>query len=129
MSATTGKSVSKKKKLSVSSGIMHISTSMNNIIISFTDPEGNVLLQESSGTLGYKGTKKSTSYVANLVASKIGKEAKELGVSSIAIHVKGIGRGKEIALRTIVGLGFEVTEVADKTPLQHNGCTPSKKPR
>ncbi|AGX88771.1 30S ribosomal protein S11 [Mycoplasma parvum] len=119
----------KKKKLSVSSGIMHIHTSINNIIISLTDPEGNVILQESSGTIGYKGTKKATPYVANLVAAKIGKESKELGVSALAIHLKGIGKGKEIALRTIVGLGFEVTEVADKTPLPHNGCTPCKKPR
>ncbi|AFO52098.1 30S ribosomal protein S11 [Candidatus Mycoplasma haematolamae str. Purdue] len=108
---------------------MHIYTTINNTIISLSDQEGNVVLQESAGSIGYKGTKKATPYVANLVASKIGKEAKELGVSSLALHVKGIGRGKEIALRTIVGLGFEITEVAEKTPLPHGGCTPSKKPR
>ncbi|AHC39959.1 30S ribosomal protein S11 [Mycoplasma ovis str. Michigan] len=119
----------KKKKINVSSGIMHIHTSINNTIISFSDLDGNVLLQESAGTIGYKGTKKATPYVANLVATKIGKEAKELGVNTLSIHLKGIGRGKEIALRSIIGLGFEIVELADKTPLPHGGCTPSKKPR
>ncbi|RAO95011.1 30S ribosomal protein S11 [Mycoplasma wenyonii] len=129
MAVKKDKSKPKKKKLHISSGIMHIHTTINNTIISFTDLDGNVLLQESAGTIGYKGTKKATPYVANLVASKIGKEAKELGVNTLAIHIKGIGRGKEIALRSIIGLGFDISELADKTPLPHGGCTPSKKPR
>ncbi|CBZ40481.1 30S ribosomal protein S11 [Mycoplasma suis KI3806] len=129
MSVGKEKPKSKKNKFSFSSGIMHVTTSINNTIISLSDLEGNVVLSESAGTIGYKGTKKATPYVANLVATKIGREAKEKGVSTLAIHMKGIGKGKEIALRTLIGLGFEITEVADKTPLPHNGCTPSKRPR
>lgn len=119
----------KKKKINVESGIAHIFTSMNNTIITVTDEKGNALLQESAGTIGYKGTKKATPYVANLVATKIGKDSITIGVKNLKIKVNGIGRGKEIAIRTFMGLGFNISEIADVTPIPHNGCKAPKKPR
>lgn len=119
----------KKKKVVLSSGIAHISSTLNNTLITITDESGNCVLQESAGTLNYKGTKKATPYVANLVASKIGKNAQNLGLQNLIIKVKGIGRGKEIAIRTLSTFGFNVTEIIDVTPLPHNGCRPPKKPR
>lgn len=119
----------KKKKVSLHSGIAHISATLNNTLITITDDDGNCVLQESAGTLNYKGTKKSTPYVANAVASKIGKNAQNLGLQNLIIKVKGIGRGKEVAIRTLAGFGFNISEIRDVTPVPHNGCRPPKKPR
>lgn len=119
----------KKKKIVLTSGIAHVNSTLNNTLITITDEEGNCVLQESAGTLSYKGTKKATPYVANLVASKIGKSAQNLGLQNLVIKVKGIGRGKEIAIRTLATFGFNISEIRDVTPIPHNGCRPPKKPR
>lgn len=119
----------KKKKLVLHSGVAHINATLNNTIITITDEDGNTALQESAGTIGYKGTKKATPYVANLVASKIAKEAQNIGVRDLKIKVKGIGKGKEISIRTLASFGFNISEIRDATPIPHNGCRPPKKPR
>lgn len=119
----------KKKKIVLHTGIAHISATLNNTLITITDEKGDCILQESAGTLNYKGTKKATPYVANLVASKIGKSAQNLGLQNLSIRVKGIGRGKEVAIRTLATFGFNISEIRDVTPIAHNGCRPPKKPR
>ncbi|AEW45912.1 30S ribosomal protein S11 [Mycoplasma haemocanis str. Illinois] len=126
MSATTTK---KKKKIVLNSGIAHITATLNNTLITITDEEGKCVLQESAGTLSFKGTKKATPHVANLVANKIGKNAQNLGLQNLIIKVKGIGRGKEVAIKALSSFGFTITEIVDVTPLPHNGCKPPKKPR
>lgn len=119
----------KKKKVVLHSGIAHISATLNNTLITITDEDGKCVLHESAGTLGYKGTKKATPYVANLVASKIAKNAQNIGVKDLKIKVKGIGKGKEISIRTLASFGFNISEIRDATPIPHNGCRPPKKPR
>lgn len=119
----------KKKKIILRSGIAHISATLNNTLITITDGDGNCVLHESAGTLNYKGTKKATPYVANLVAAKIAKNAKNIGLQNLVIKVKGIGKGKEIAIRTLASFGFNIPEIVDVTPIPHNGCRPPKKPR
>lgn len=119
----------KKKKRLISSGIAHINATLNNILITITDEDGNCVLSESAGTLNYKGTKKATPYVANLVASKIAKNAQNIGLQNLIIKVKGIGKGKEISIRTLASFGFNISEIRDVTPIPHNGCRPPKKPR
>lgn len=122
-------STKKKKKVVLQSGIAHISATLNNTLITITDEQGNCYLHESGGTLRYKGTKKATPYVANLVAAKIGKSAQNLGLQNLIIKVKGIGRGKEIAIRSLASFGFNITEIRDVTPIPHNGCRPPRRPR
>lgn len=119
----------KKKKLSSPNGFAYINTTINNTIITITDEHGNAIVWGSAGTIGYKGTKKSTPYAAGLVADKVGKDAYGLGLRSIGIRTNGTGNGKDVAIRSLRQVGFIVTEIADVTPLPHNGCRPPKKPR
>ncbi|WP_391592163.1 SSU ribosomal protein S11p (S14e) [[Mycoplasma] cavipharyngis] len=119
----------KKKKLNSPNGFAYIHSTINNTIITITDENGNAIVWGSAGTIGYKGTKKSTPYAAGLVAERVGKEAYSLGLKSIGVKVNGTGGGREVAIRALKNVGFVIHEIADVTPLPHNGCRPPKRPR
>ena len=116
-------------KKNVPVGIAHIKSTFNNTMITFSDPSGNVIAWASGGTVGFKGTKKGTPYAAQLAAKEAIKRAKEAGMHTISIHVKGPGAGREAALRAILAAGFKVLVIRDVTPIPHNGCRPPKRRR
>jgi small subunit ribosomal protein S11 len=107
-------------------GRVYISSSYNNTIITFTDPKGNVVTWTSAGAIGFKGTKKATPFAASKVAETIATNIKKMGVQKIAVFVKGIGSGRESAIRSFAGKGFDILSVTDMTPVPHNGCRPKK---
>jgi len=121
----------KKKKIKITSslGIAHIKATFNNTIITITDTEGNTLAWASGGTIGFKGTKKSTPYVAQLAALDVAKRVKEAGLTQVEVLVKGPGPGREAAIRSLQAAGLQVKKVKDVTPQPHNGCRPRKKRR
>jgi len=120
----------KKKIVKVEAlGQAHIHASFNNIIVTLTNGEGQVISWASSGKKGFKGSKKNTPYAAQLAATDCSKEAYDLGLRKVKVFVKGPGAGRESAIRTINNAGIEVTEIVDTTPLPHNGCRPPKKRR
>ncbi|MCM8820016.1 MAG: 30S ribosomal protein S11 [Candidatus Omnitrophica bacterium] len=125
------KKVEKRKKIHFTSGIAvaHIKATFNNTIITITDQQGNTLVWGSAGTAGFKGTKKSTPYAAQVAAITVAKKAKEIGVSDIEVLVKGPGPGREAAIRSLQASGLNVKKVKDVTPAPHNGCRPRKKRR
>jgi len=111
------------------SGIVHIHSTNNNTIVAFSDVKGNIICWESAGTIGYKGTKKSTPYAAGLAAEKAADKAKAAGITNVIISTNGIGQGKMQAIRAIDAKGFTISELREETPIPHNGCKPPKKPR
>lgn len=113
----------------IPSGIAYVEATFNNTKVSVTDMNGNVLSWCTAGRLGYKGSRKSTSYVAQLVGSEAAKEAQGMGMRQIEIRIKGPGSGRESAARGIASTGMEVTSVKDVTPIPHNGCRPPKRRR
>ncbi len=120
----------KKEKKKVSKGIVHIHTTFNNTIITITDTNGNTLTWESGGTVGFKGTRKSTPYAAQLAAQKAMKKAlNEYGLQEVDIWVKGPGAGRESALRAVISSGVKVNSIRDVTPIPHNGCRPPARRR
>ncbi len=124
------KSTAKKVKKTVPYGIAHIQATFNNTIITITDKEGNVLTWASGGTEGFKGTRKSTPYAAQVAAQKVAKKAMdEYGVKDIEIWVKGPGSGRESAIRTLQAAGLNIKVIKDVTPIPHNGCRPPSKRR
>jgi small subunit ribosomal protein S11 len=125
------KTLSKDQKVSKSAGKegkIYIFSSYNNTILTLTDSIGNALASKSAGKLGFKGTKKATPFAASKIAETIGQIAEKMGIKKIHIVVKGIGSGRESALRSIANQGFEIGSIKDVTPIPHNGCKP-KKPR
>ena len=122
----TGK---KKVKKNVQSGMAHIQATFNNTIITFTDMSGNALSWASSGQQGFRGSRKSTPFAAQVAAEDAAKKAMDHGVRSVAVYVKGPGGGRESALRAIQGAGIRVTLIRDVTPIPHNGCRPPKRRR
>ena len=117
----------KKRNVKVSAvGQAHISSSFNNIIVSLTNEDGEVISWSSAGKMGFRSSKKNTPYAAQMVASDCSKVAYDLGLRKVKAYVKGPGKGRESAIRTIHGSGIEVTEIVDVTPLPHNGCRPPK---
>ena len=117
----------KKRNVKVSAvGQAHISSSFNNIIVSLTNEDGEVISWSSAGKMGFRSSKKNTPYAAQMVASDCSKVAFDLGLRKVKAYVKGPGNGRESAIRTIHGSGIEVTEIVDVTPLPHNGCRPPK---
>ncbi len=118
-----------KIKEVIESGIISINASFNNTIVSLIRNNGNVLKQVSAGTVGYKGTKKSTPYAAKMVMKQILKLAELYKMQKIAVHVKGIGPGRNAVLRSLEVADLQIIELVDKTPIPHNGCRPPKKPR
>ena len=120
----------KKKNVKVESiGEAHIHASFNNIIISLTNKNGQVISWASAGKMGFKGSKKNTPYAAQLAAEECAKEAHDLGLRRVKVYVKGPGSGRESAIRTIHNNGIEVSEIVDITPIPHNGCRPPKRRR
>ena len=121
--------VRKKVKKNVAEGIAHVHASFNNTIITITDRQGNALAWATSGSSGFKGSRKSTPFAAQVAAEKAGNAAKEYGVKSLEVRVKGPGPGRESAVRALNAVGFRITEIEDVTPIPHNGCRPPKKRR
>ena len=119
----------RKVKKNVPEGIAHIHSTFNNTIVTITDKDGNVLSWAASGTIGYKGSKKKTPFAAGTAAEKAAEKAMESGVKKVEVFVKGLGAGRETAIRSLQTAGLEVTAISDVTPVPHNGCRPPKRPR
>jgi small subunit ribosomal protein S11 len=129
MATRVKKDTTKKKRRSVSKGVAHIKATFNNTIVSITDEAGNVVSWSSAGALGYKGSKKSTPFIAQLVATKAAETAKLSGVATVDVEVKGPGAGRESAVRALEAAGLSILTIKDVTPVPHNGCRPPKRPR
>ncbi len=128
MAKKTGSS--KKRSVKIEPvGEVHIHASFNNIIISLTNSQGQVISWGSAGKMGFRGSKKNTPYAAQMAAQEAAKTAYDLGLRKVKVFVKGPGSGRESAIRTIHGAGIEVTEIVDVTPMPHNGCRPAKRRR
>jgi small subunit ribosomal protein S11 len=127
--AKTTKAVKKKVVKVEAAGEAHISATFNNIIISLTNTSGQVISWSSAGKMGFRGSKKSTPYAAQLAAADCAKVAYDAGLRKVKVYVKGPGGGRESAIRTIHNSGVEVTEIVDITPIPHNGCRPPKRRR
>ena len=119
----------RKVKKNIPEAQAHISTSYNNTLVTITDKDGNTIRWASSGTIGYKGSKKKTPYAAGLAAESAGKAAMDAGVVKVEVFVKGLGAGRETAIRSLQSVGLEITAINDETPVPHNGCRPPKRPR
>lgn len=119
----------KKERKNVPRGVAHIQSTFNNTIVSITDPRGNTLAWGSAGVLGFKGSKKSTPFAAQMAADYVAKKAQEHGVRTVEVYVKGPGSGREAAIRALQAAGLEVSLIKDVTPIPHNGCRPPKRRR
>ena len=119
----------KKVKKDVSDGIAHIHASFNNTIITITDRQGNALAWKTAGGSGFRGSRKSTPFAAQVAAERVGEIVKEYGMKNLEVEVKGPGPGRESAVRALNNAGFQITNITDVTPIPHNGCRPPKKRR
>tara|TARA_B100000029_G_scaffold166431_1_gene162675 strand:- start:898 stop:1287 length:390 start_codon:yes stop_codon:yes gene_type:complete len=128
MAKTASKS-RKKTKRNVLDGVAHIHASFNNTIITITDREGNTLSWATSGGSGFRGSRKSTPFAAQIASQKAGEVAKEFGLQNLEVFVKGPGPGRESAVRALNNVGFKITNITDVTPIPHNGCRPPKRRR
>jgi len=126
---TAAARVRKKVKKSISEGIAHIHASFNNTIITITVRQGNALSWATSGGAGFKGSRKSTPFAAQVAAEAAGKAAQECGVKNLEVRIKGPGPGRESAVRALNALGLKITSISDVTPVPHNGCRPPKRRR
>jgi small subunit ribosomal protein S11 len=124
-----GRRPRKRERKNVVAGVAHIKSSFNNTIVSITDAEGNVLAWASSGNVGFKGSRKSTPFAAQLAAEACARRAMEHGIRRIEVLVKGPGSGRDSAFRALQNVGLEVTSIKDVSPIPHNGCRPSKRRR
>ncbi len=118
----------RRVKKNIPSGVAHIHSTFNNTIITITDPTGNAIAWSSAGALGYKGSRKSTPFAAQLAGEACAKAAMEHGVQKVEVSVKGPGPGREAAIRSLQTAGLEITAIKDVTPIPHNGCRPPKRP-
>jgi|TARA_B110000971_G_C19786422_1_gene397732 small subunit ribosomal protein S11 len=121
--------VKKKVKKNIAEGVAHVHASFNNTIITITDRQGNALSWATSGGQGFKGSRKSTPFAAQVAAEVAGKSAQENGVKNLEVRIKGPGPGRESAVRALNAAGFKITSITDVTPVPHNGCRPPKKRR
>ena len=121
--------VRKKERKNITNGVVHVNSSFNNTMVTITDVQGNTIAWSSSGLMGFKGSRKSTPYAAQLAAEDAGKKASEHGVKTVDIQVQGPGTGRESALRALQTIGFQVNSIRDVTPIPHNGCRPKKRRR
>lgn len=119
----------RKERKNVSSGVVHVNSSFNNTMITITDAQGNTISWSSSGTKGFKGSRKSTPYAAQMAAEDAGRKAMEHGMKVLEVEVMGPGSGRESALRALQSVGFQITSIRDVTPIPHNGCRPRKRRR
>ncbi len=129
MAAPKKKKVRRREKKNVVHGVAHIKSTFNNTIISISDLEGNVLSWASAGNVGFKGSRKSTPFAAQLAAEAAARRAMEHGLQKVDVFVKGPGSGRETAIRSLTAVGLEVGQIADVTPQPHNGCRPPKRRR
>ncbi|BBU68099.1 MAG: 30S ribosomal protein S11 [Fluviibacter sp.] len=127
--AKTSTKVRKKIKKNIADGIVHVHASFNNTIITITDRQGNALSWATSGGAGFKGSRKSTPFAAQVAAEAAGKVAQECGIKNLEVRIKGPGPGRESAVRALNALGIKITAISDVTPVPHNGCRPPKKRR
>jgi small subunit ribosomal protein S11 len=127
--STAAKKVRRKEKKNVVAGHAHIKSTFNNTVISITDPNGNVIAWASAGTVGFKGSRKSTPYAAQMAAEAAGRRAMEHGMKRVDVFVKGPGSGRETAIRSLAATGLEVAGIQDVTPVPHNGVRPKKRRR
>lgn len=128
-SQSTARTRKAKAKRNVADGIAHIHATFNNTIITISDRQGNVLSWATSGSSGFKGSRKSTPFAAQVAAERAGQVAAEYGVKNLEVRVKGPGPGREAAVRSLNGTGFKIASIIDVTPIPHNGCRPPKKRR
>jgi small subunit ribosomal protein S11 len=119
----------KKVKKSVADGVAHIHASFNNTIVTITDRQGNALAWATAGGAGFKGSRKSTPFAAQVAAENAGKMALEYGLKNLEVRIKGPGPGRDSTVRALNGLGYKITSISDVTPIPHNGCRPPKKRR
>jgi len=123
------KTFKKKEKKNVPEGIVHVQATFNNTIVTFSDRQGNVVSWSSSGSLGFRGSRKGTPFAAQQASMTAGKRARECGMRLVEVRVSGPGSGRESAVRALSALGFEVRHIKDRTPIPHNGCRPPKRRR
>ena len=121
--------VRRRERKNIASGVAHVNASFNNTMITITDAQGNTIAWSSSGTMGFKGSRKSTPFAAQVAAEKAGKVAVECGVKNLEVRIKGPGPGRESAVRALNALGLKIVSIADVTPVPHNGCRPPKRRR
>ena len=119
----------KPSRRNVGKGVAHISASFNNTIITITDSKGQVIAWDSAGTIGYKGSRKSTPFAAQRAASRVAEKVRKMGVHELEVRVKGPGSGRESAIRSLASSGIDIKAIEDVTPLPHNGCRPRKRRR
>lgn len=121
--------VRRREKKNISSGVAHVSATFNNTMITITDAQGNAISWSSAGTMGFKGSRKSTPFAAQMAAEDAGKKAQEHGMKILEVQVTGPGSGRESALRALQSVGFQITAIKDVTPIPHNGCRARKRRR
>jgi small subunit ribosomal protein S11 len=121
--------VKKRERKNITSGVAHVNASFNNTMITITDAQGNAIAWSSAGTMGFKGSRKSTPFAAQMAAEDAGKKAAEHGVRTLEVEVRGPGSGRESALRALQAVGFQITAIRDVTPIPHNGVRPPKRRR
>lgn len=121
--------VRRRERKNITSGVAHVNATFNNTHITIADAQGNAIAWSSAGSQGFKGSRKSTPYAAQMAAEDAGKKAQEHGMKSLSVEVKGPGSGRESALRALQAVGFEITMIRDVTPVPHNGCRPRKRRR
>ena len=124
-----GQRVKRRERKNITSGIAHVNATFNNTIITISDVQGNTIAWASAGAQGFKGSRKSTPYAAQIAAENAGRKAIEHGMKTLEIQVKGPGSGRESALRALNSVGFTITAIRDVTPIPHNGCRPPKRRR
>ena len=127
--ARDARKIKKKERKNITTGVAHVNSSFNNTKILIADAQGNAISWSSAGTMGFKGSRKSTPYAAQIAAEDAGKKAQEHGMKTLEVEVQGPGSGRESALRAFAALGFTVTAIRDVTPIPHNGCRPPKRRR
>lgn len=119
----------RRERKNITSGVAHVNSTFNNTMITITDAQGNSIAWSSAGAQGFKGSRKSTPYAAQIAAEDAGRKAQEHGVKTLEVEVKGPGSGRESALRALQAVGFAITAIRDVTPIPHNGCRPRKRRR
>jgi small subunit ribosomal protein S11 len=119
----------RRERKNITSGVVHVNATFNNTVVTITDAQGNAIAWSSSGSMGFKGSRKSTPYAAQMAAESAGRKAMEHGMRTVDVQVKGPGAGRESALRALQSVGFNVLSIRDVTPIPHNGCRPPKRRR
>ena len=129
MSKNAAPRMRRRERKNITSGVAHVAATFNNTMITITDAQGNAISWSSAGSQGFKGSRKSTPYAAQVAAEDAGRKAQEHGVKVLEVEVKGPGSGRESALRALQNAGFQITSIRDVTPIPHNGCRPRKRRR